>query len=519
MVEIGREGESVRLDTRRTLGAFYTPADLAALVANWALDRPNLRILEPSVGSGSLLDAIAARTVTLGGGDVVGYEIDADTANQLTRFAIQPRIQVRIADFFDVEGRSDFDVVIANPPFTRNHQLKSDMRRKLKLRPEALGVVRGAPGLWVYFLLASLRHLKVGGRMVFVLPGAVEFADYADRVLKHLCGAFETVELISMDDAILWEGEAQERASVLIAGGYRAGSAPTVLRRRATTRGLVPYPFHADRLLPTADHVVLGAIAKVEIGTVTGANDTFLLSRDQLTAAAINSSEVTPAIARARHVRGITITADEVVQLASAGERTLLLTPEALGSRGSGIRNHLAKIGHRRRLDTVWLNKRNPWWCVQLGRQADAVLTYMNHFGPRLALIEQGVAATNTLHKVVFDSRDPAIHRAAAISMLTTYTQVHAEMVGRVYGGGVLKFELKDARKLPLLMPDQELSAAIFARVDTAMKAGAIDTARMLADDAILPIFFGTGWKDVQGELMSRLSGARALRNSRARKG
>ncbi len=508
----------MRLETRRTLGAFYTPANLAALVASWAIDDQDLRVLEPSVGSGSLLDAIAARLTEVGGGSVVGYEIDTPTMQRLGRFSDTPSVQVLNADFFDIDGAGDFDVVVANPPFTRNHLLKADVRRKLKLRPEAVGVVSGAPGLWVYFILATLQHLRLGGRIVFVLPGAAEFADYADRMLQHLCAEFVSVELISIDDAIMWEGKAQERASVLIAKGYRSGAAACVVRRHATTDGLIGEGTFSGRPIPTTSHAVLGAIARIEIGAVTGANDIFLLSHDQAIKSGIDPDDFRLAVARARQVRGIAVTADELGASARTGERTLLLAPRQLGPRGGAVRSYLAQIDRHRRRNTLWLNKRSPWWLVQLGNPADAVLTYMNHFGPKLTLIEAGLAATNTVHKLSFLSRQISDHRTAAVSMLTTYTQAHAEMIGRVYGGGVLKFELKDARKLPLLLPETGVSSAVFARVDTALKSGALETARGLADAAIMPKFFGAGWQEVQAELASRLLEARTLRNSRAGK-
>ena len=38
---------------------------------------------------------------------------------------------------------------------------------------------------------------------------------------------------------------------------------------------------------------------------------------------------------------------------------------------------------------------------------------------------------------------DLAHARSVSVSMLTSFTQVEAERIGRVYGGGVLKFELR----------------------------------------------------------------------------
>jgi adenine-specific DNA-methyltransferase len=61
--------------------------------------------------------------------------------------------------------------------------------------------------------------------------------------------------------------------------------------------------------------------------------------------------------------------------------------------------------------------------------------------------------------------------------MLTSFTQVEAERIGRVYGGGVLKFELKDARSLPLLLPATPIDSAVFTRLDAALRNGRLDMA------------------------------------------
>lgn len=463
-----------------------------------------------------MLDAVLDQLTIIGSGHVKGIEIDATTVAQLSRFSDDPRVSVERADFFDVPSAGAFDVVIANPPFTRNHELSREMRRRLKERPDIRDVVRGAPGLWVYFLLASLTHLRVGGRVAFVVPGAVEFVDYARPVLRHLCEEFQSVEIISIDNTIPWVGEAHERASVLIASGFHSGRARTVELRRTTTDGSIAAACVPQHTLPEADHRLLGTLARLEIGSVTGANDVFLLTQSDAQIHNLPDSLFTETVARARHAAGLAVTAADLRILAGRGERTLLLTPDELGPRGGALRQYLSKIAKDRRRTTRWFSKRTPWWKVQLGQPFDAVFTYMNHTGPRLAMLEDGIAATNTLHKVRFDSRDTRYHQTACVSMLTTYSQLHAEALGRVYGGGVLKFELKDAKNLPLLMPKIPIPSSVFARVDTALRAGAVETARALADAAVLPEFFGKRWRKIQVEMAASLIEARHLRNARA---
>jgi hypothetical protein len=99
--------------------------------------------------------------------------------------------------------------------------------------------------------------------------------------------------------------------------------------------------------------------------------------------------------------------------------------------------------------------------------------------------------------------------------MLTSFTQVEAERIGRIYGGGVLKFELKDARCLPLLLPAAPINSAVFTCVDAALRDGALELAMDLADEASLPHFFGSVWMRVQSEMREELGALRARRGMR----
>jgi type I restriction-modification system DNA methylase subunit len=170
------------------LGAYYTPIDLAQYLASWAIASPKAVILEPSVGLGALVAALLDRLDAKQGGMVIGCEIDKETFLAAEkRFEGRPVLLLN-ADFLELRAANikPVDAVVANPPFTRNHQLSASVRQSLKLNSEFGNIITGAPGLWIYFLLSSLSFLRVGGRLAVVAPGAIAFADYARPVLRVL---------------------------------------------------------------------------------------------------------------------------------------------------------------------------------------------------------------------------------------------------------------------------------------------------------------------------------------------
>jgi hypothetical protein len=254
-----------------------------------------------------------------------------------------------------------------------------------------------------------------------------------------------------------------------------------------------------------------------KIGVVTGCNAVFLLTERERLSLGIGREEVVPVVGRSLHVAGLSISPEELAELAERGEATWLLHPPTLGERGSGVRRRLAAIPARRRRSTLWFGKRSPWWNVNLGEAGDAIFTYMNDLGPRLVLATGPVYSTNTLHRAWFR---PNVHgpqrRAAALSMISTFGQLAAERLGRRYGGGLLKFELSDARRLPVLpvQPDESLEW-VFRLVDDSLRRGDRDMARSLADEALAAPLIGECWQCEVAAMRDEVRRLRSIRQGR----
>lgn len=140
-------------DPKRTLarnfGFFPTPAPLVARVIDEAGlyrrgDDSAPLVLEPSAGTGH----IAAAAVEAGA-VVDCIEIQAD--HVLALRASRRYRDVRLADFLAIEPRSNYDLVLMNPPFDRERDIDHVMH--------ALGFV------------------KPGGRLVAIMSAHTEFAE------------------------------------------------------------------------------------------------------------------------------------------------------------------------------------------------------------------------------------------------------------------------------------------------------------------------------------------------------
>ena len=245
----------------------------------------------------------------------------------------------------------------------------------------------------------------------------------------------------------------------------------------------------------------------------------FLLSEEERVAFDLAPEDLTLTVSRARHVEGITINPDDLVRLARNGQKTWLLTPRNIDRRGTPTRKRLATITKYQRRSTCWMNKRKPWWRIETGSDCHGVFTYMNERGPRLALTTAKIICTNTLHRVAFGPIvSEAEKLAAVLTFVSTFGQLAGEAIGRVYGGGVLKFELTDARLMPVLavLDHRDLPVLQTAahRVDFALRAGAVDAAQELADEALLSRVLGSSWRSGVAELREALRDRRHARHS-----
>ena len=148
---------------RKQLGAYYTPVDLAQYLANWAVVSPKAVILEPSIGRGALVAALVDRLDGQQGGMVVGCEVDKETfLTAKAQFKGRPLTLIN-ADFLELTSAmiKPVDAVVANPPFTRNHELSGYVRQCLRAQSQYQNIISGAPGLWVYFLISAYPSLNL----------------------------------------------------------------------------------------------------------------------------------------------------------------------------------------------------------------------------------------------------------------------------------------------------------------------------------------------------------------------
>jgi len=471
----------------KALGAYYTDAQVAEFLVDWAIRDAADTVLDPSFGGGVFLRSACKRIQHLGGSPVAqvfGVEIDASTHGRIAdkldeEFGLE-RGHLIEGDFFSHESLQ-VNVVVGNPPFIRYQKFNGVRRSRALARARGHELkLSGLSSSWLPFLLLSIASLKLGGRLAMVLPVEITHAAYARPALRALASSFADVAVITFqkklfpdlsEDVLLvladrkGEGPARFCVRDLVhagqladaAGSLPSGSTPFLARdlevgqQRFAEYLLSEKARNLYRTLKAGTHVwQLGKLAKVGIGYVTGANDYFHLHPDQAKLWRIPEQFLRPAVRRGRSLAGLEFSSADWIAAAANGGAGYLLYLEPGDKPTSAVRRYLANGEAAGVHNAFKCRAREPWYCVPGVRTPDALLSYMSGATPRLVANTARVVAPNSLHVVHVRAGSPMKPQGLASLWLTSLTRLSAEIEGHALGGGMLKLEPGEARNVLL---------------------------------------------------------------------
>lgn len=470
---------------RKSRGAFFTPEPITRFVSAWAIRHAHDRVMEPSAGDAAFMVAATRRLRDLAGTKsarpvVHGVEIHEPSARvgeeRVRGAGGKPAITV--GDFFDVTPTADFDVVVGNPPYIRYQDFTGDSRTRAREAALRAGVVlSGLASSWAAFTVQSAQFLREGGRLGLVLPAELLSVNYAAPVREFLFSNFAHVELVLFEKQIFPDAEAD--VVLLLAEGYGQGPTDRAAFRQAydaaalsdlNEDALVWTPERADskwtgslvglRASATLESAVssgaflgLKSWGRTSLGIVTGNNRYFALSPQKVRELGLSRSETLPlSPPGSSHLRGLALTSSALKRMGAEGKATRLFSPGE--SPSASARAYIA-AGERAGIHEGYKCRvRKVWFQPPLAAPADLLLTYMNADTARLTTNEAAALHLNSVHGVYLhaDVRDLG-RELLPVASLNSVTLLDAELVGRSYGGGVLKLEPREADRWLLPSP------------------------------------------------------------------
>ena len=530
--------EEPAVDRRRLLGVYYTPDELAGVLAKWALAPGRGTVLDPSFGGCAFLNAatrvLAGKGVSKPGRLVFGVDVDPLCLEYVRGNGNLVEKNCIVRDFLtlspkDLHG-APFQAVICNPPYVRHHWLNGTTRDAGRAAIDAAGVrLPARASTWAYFLVHTLSFIAKQGRLAMLVPEAILQADYAASVREALTARFKRVCMVHIRDRLF--DHTDEAVVVVAASGYgnsgslhveaveRVQDLAAVLNaakgrrfssRLTTVKGR-PVESKVVQLLDELEqHTSVKKISDVstlQIGLVTGANSHFIRSIEDLRKLGVPRKTWLPVVSRTRWLSGLDFTERDLQELVNAGQRTILVRPTQAYEDAPGIRRWITKgietSVHERFKCTI----RTPWFRIPLPPSPDAFATCARLGAPLLVLNRAGCRCTNALHAVYWRGiQTPP--ETVAVGFLTSAVGVWAELHGRRYGGGVLKMEPSTWNRVPVPLVHGTKDA--FDELNELVRCGRETQARALADDLVLGDRLGLPKKDIrrlqlaQAQLMSQ---------------
>ncbi|WP_313815556.1 N-6 DNA methylase [Citricoccus sp.] len=460
-------------ELRKARGAFFTPEAITRYVTDWAIRSSTDSVLEPSTGDAAFLVQAVRRLHENGSSapSVDGVEIHAHSAAVAHRRVEEAggNPNITVSDFFLVEPQPRYSVVVGNPPYIRYQDFSGDSRTRSRAAALKAGVsLTALASSWAAFTVHSALFLKDGGRMGLVLPAELLSVNYAAAVRQFLFDRFRSVELVLFAEQVFPEAEAD--VVLLLADGFNEGPTDhaTIYQAQdaealaslsgsltwtpsdpsAKWTGLLVDPDAVEplRTLRAEGHFTsLDAWGDTTLGMVTGNNRYFALSPARVKELGLPRKDlVRLSPPGSSHLRGLELSNSAMIKLGQQGKSTWLFRP---ADRPSPAAQAYIDAGHLAGVDEAYKCRvRKPWYRVPLLKPADLLLTCMNADTPRLTTNTAGAHHLNSVHGVYLDDQHRELGRELLpIASLNSVTLLNAEMVGRSYGGGILKLEPREA--------------------------------------------------------------------------
>ncbi|HQH15420.1 MAG: Eco57I restriction-modification methylase domain-containing protein [Bacteroidales bacterium] len=467
------------LEHRRKFAQFFTPFQLATLMADWLLGNKNLKtVLEPAFGLGVFSRALISKKSDL---SIKGFDIDEKIfAESKEIFNNTSIVELHLKDYMFNDWNNKYDGIICNPPYFKFHDydnktILNEIKNRLKIK------LSGFTNLYTLFLLKSIYQLNPNGRLAYIIPSEFLNSDYGkhvksaltkNNVLRHIV-VFDFEENI-FDDALT-------TACILLCSNdnhnqkVKFSTIKEIDDLELIRTYISEYPlysiddstFNNNKLEPKVkwrkyyqkqngirykNLIPFSSAAKVVRGIATGANEYFTFSKSKANQYGIDKKYLLPCICKAVDVRDNFFTEDNYHSLIKSDRQTYLLN--ANDSKDENVLKYI-DFGEKTGIDKKYLTaNRTPWYSLENRPPSPIWVSVFNRSGLKFIRNEANIFNLTTFH-CVYPVQN-SLFNNINIDVLFAYllTDIAREIFEdncREYGNGLQKFEPNDLNKAMML--------------------------------------------------------------------
>ncbi len=469
----------ISLEHRKKFAQFFTPFQLASLMADWLLGNQKLKtVLEPAFGLGIFSRALLSKKNEL---SIKGFDIDEKIfAEAKEIFNDSPNVDIHLEDYMFNDWNNKYDGIICNPPYFKFHDydnktILNEIENRLKIK------LNGFTNLYTLFLLKSIYQINPNGRLAYIIPSEFLNSDYGklvksalikNKVLRHII-VFDFEENV-FDDALT-------TACILLCSNdkhsqnVKFSTIKKIDDLELIKNYISDYPhnniydstFDINELEPEVkwrkyyqkqngirykNLIPFSSVAKVVRGIATGANEYFTFSKSKANQYGIDEKYLIPCICKAMDVKDNFFTTDNFHSLVNGDRQTFLLN--AIGSKDENVLKYL-ELGEKSGIDKKYLTAcRTPWYSLENRPPSPIWVSVFNRNGLKFIRNEANISNLTTFHCVypvqnsLFDNVNIDVLFAY---LLTDVAREIFEDNRREYGNGLQKFEPNDLNKAMML--------------------------------------------------------------------
>lgn len=445
--------------TRRATGSTYTPFEIVN-----SMVRESAREIDPDCvvdcGCGSGRFSLAAAMMFPG---AKVYAVDNSPlactmcSENVRRYGLSDRIEVVNSSFLDFSLPPDRGKTlwIGNPPYVRHHNIAADDKKLFKSVASRLELPSSClAGLHIHFL-AHIADLWRSGDFGLLITSAewmdVNYGNFVRRLLtthlpiSHMRLFDRGVRLFEGTDSTAvvfsFSDMPRDKVDVTMPDGSNVRIPLKVLSAsqkwsRTIDCAIDGPASNIEGLVP------LGSLASVHRGVVTGNNKFWVRPAHEL--AEFPEDLSVPIVAHAREIMDGCVAEGRPDLLGR-----LITLPVDLGTLSGPALTFAEKVvadGSERGIDKGYVaGSRRAWWSVQPPKAPAIMMTYMSRKNPTFVRNDLGLSMLNVVHGI-YPKRNLSDR---ALTNLVDYLNSHVNLRdGRVYCGGLAKFEPKEAEAI-----------------------------------------------------------------------
>lgn len=193
---------------RNILGQYSTPTPLSDLILTkakeyFAEDTP-ISFLDPAIGTGVFYGSLVSKFNSLNIVKASGFEIDKHYGNPSKEFWKKSDLNYYIEDFTEAivptSENGKYNLIICNPPYVRHHHLNGKKDSLKQKSQETIGIKMSAlSGLYCYFIALTHNWMAKDGLSIWLIPSEFMDVNYGKAIKKYLTDNVTLIQIHRFD--------------------------------------------------------------------------------------------------------------------------------------------------------------------------------------------------------------------------------------------------------------------------------------------------------------------------------